>query len=186
MHLGKVLGVCLITQSRPIPCNCVDCCLPGSSVYELPRARILEKYWQYWQHWRSVAISFSRWSYWHRDRTSVSCVSCIIRQILYPLSHWGSLERSFRYHASYPFGLLLTKLQLWWTTDTHPHRFPSQDPTESLGYSSRGLSLIHGNVLYASIRYPREMRMITSPVMGNVVSAQKFICWSPYPQYCTM
>ena len=95
MHLGEVLRVCLITQSYPTLCDRVDCCLPGSSVYELLQARILEKYWQYWQYWGSVAISFSRWSSSHRDRTSVSCVSCIIRQDSVPAESLGKPGKKF-------------------------------------------------------------------------------------------
>ena len=53
-----------------------------SSVHGIPQARILE--------W--VAISSSRGSSWPRDWTSVSCTSCIERQILLPLSHLGNLS----------------------------------------------------------------------------------------------
>ena len=44
--------------------DCVDCCLPGSSVRGISQARMLE--------W--VAISFSRRSSQPRDQTHVSCV----------------------------------------------------------------------------------------------------------------
>ena len=43
----------------------MDCSPPGSSVYGILQARILE--------W--VAIPFSRGSYWPRDRTQVSCIA---------------------------------------------------------------------------------------------------------------
>ena len=46
---------------------------PGSSVHGISQARTLE--------W--AAISFSRGSLQFRDRTRVSCVSCIGKQILY-------------------------------------------------------------------------------------------------------
>ena len=49
-----------------------------SSVHKTLQARILE----------SVAISFSRESSWPRDRTHISCVSCIGRQILYHCATW--------------------------------------------------------------------------------------------------
>ena len=52
--------------------------MPGSSVYEISQARILE--------W--VAISSSRGSSRPRGRTQVSCVSCIGRQILYYRATW--------------------------------------------------------------------------------------------------
>ena len=54
-------------------CDPMDCSTPGSSLHGTSQARILE--------W--VAISFSRESYWPRDRTPFSCVSYIDRQILY-------------------------------------------------------------------------------------------------------
>ena len=61
----------------------MDCSLPGSSVYGISQARILE--------W--VAISYSRGSSQPRDQTCISCVSCIVcRRILYPLSHRESTE----------------------------------------------------------------------------------------------
>ena len=56
-------------------CDPVDCSPPGSSVYGISQARILE--------W--VAISFSRGSSQPRDQTHI----CIGRQILY---HWGTWE----------------------------------------------------------------------------------------------
>ena len=55
----------------------MDCSLPGFSVHGILQARI--------QEW--VAIPFSRESSRPRD---LSWVSCIGRQILYPLSHQGS------------------------------------------------------------------------------------------------
>ena len=63
-------GVCLVTESCLTLCNPMDCGPPGSSVYGIFQARILE--------W--VAISYSRGSSWPKDGT---CVSCIGRQILY-------------------------------------------------------------------------------------------------------
>ena len=52
-----------VTQSCPTPCDPMDCNLPGSSVHEIFKARVLE--------W--VASSFSRGSSWPRDWTHVSC-----------------------------------------------------------------------------------------------------------------
>ena len=51
----------------------VDCSSPGSSVYGILQARILE--------W--VAIPSSRGSFWPRDHTHVSFISCTERQVLY-------------------------------------------------------------------------------------------------------
>ena len=53
--------------------------LHGSSVHGIFQARMLE--------W--IAISSSRGSSWPRDRTCLSCISCISRQILY---HWAAWE----------------------------------------------------------------------------------------------
>ena len=57
----------------------MDCSLPGSSVYGILQARIVE----------SVAISFSRGSSWPRDRTHVSYVSYLGRQVLYHFTTLG-------------------------------------------------------------------------------------------------
>ena len=51
----------------------MDCSPPGSSVHEISQARIVE--------W--VSISFSGGSFWPKDQTHVSWISCIGRQILY-------------------------------------------------------------------------------------------------------
>ena len=56
----------------------MDCSSPGSSVHGIFQAGILE--------W--VAISSSRGSSQPRDRTHVSCISCIGRWILYLWSTW--------------------------------------------------------------------------------------------------
>ena len=64
----------VVGQLCSIVCNPMDCILPGSSVHGILQARILE--------W--VAFPFSKGSSQPRDRT---CVSCIVRQILYCLSH---------------------------------------------------------------------------------------------------
>ena len=55
-------------QSCPTLCYLMDCSLPGSSVHGVLQARILE--------W--AVIFFSRGSFWFRDWTHVSWVSCII------------------------------------------------------------------------------------------------------------
>ena len=69
---------CLVAESSKLFCNFMDYSAPGSSVHGISQARILE----------GVAISFSRGTSWPRDRTPISCIG---RQILYHLSHWGSL-----------------------------------------------------------------------------------------------
>ena len=54
-----------VTQSCPTLCDPMDCRLPGSSIYGIFQAGILE--------W--VAISFSRRSSQHRDHTQVSRIA---------------------------------------------------------------------------------------------------------------
>ena len=65
-------------------CDSMDCRPPGSSVHGISQTRILE--------W--VAISFPRGSSWPRDRSCVSCVSCIGRQILY---HWATWRKPMHF-----------------------------------------------------------------------------------------
>ena len=59
--------MCAQVQSCPTLYHPIDCSLPGSSVHEILQATILK--------W--VAISFARGSSRSRNRTQVSCVSCI-------------------------------------------------------------------------------------------------------------
>ena len=59
-------SVCVLaTQSCPAPCDPMACSPPGSSVFGILQARILE--------W--VGIPFSRGPSWHRDRTWVSRIA---------------------------------------------------------------------------------------------------------------
>ena len=68
-------------QSHSTLCYPIDCSLSDSSVHGILQARILE--------W--IAISSSRGSFWPRDCTHISSVSCIGRRILYhSLDHLGS------------------------------------------------------------------------------------------------
>ena len=71
-------SLCSVTQLCPTPCGPMDCSLPGSS--GIFQERILGQ----------VAISSFRGSFRPRDRTYVSCVSCIGRRILYHWCHLGS------------------------------------------------------------------------------------------------
>ena len=68
-------------QSCPTLCDPMNCSPPGSSVHGIFQARILA--------W--VAICYARGSSLPRDRTHLSCVSCIDRQILYPWATWEAL-----------------------------------------------------------------------------------------------
>ena len=74
-------------QTCPTLCDPMDRSPPGSSVYGTSQARILE--------W--VAIFFSSRSSPPRDQTSISCISCTGRQILY---HWATWEGPSPAHLS--------------------------------------------------------------------------------------
>ena len=65
-------------QSCPTFWDSVDCKPSGSSVHGIFQARILE----------CVAISYFRRSSWPRNWTSVSCIFCIGRWILYHRATW--------------------------------------------------------------------------------------------------
>ena len=75
-------GICMHAHSVFLTlCNPMDYSLPGSSVHGIFQSRILE--------W--VAILYSRGSFQSRDRTGVSCVSCISctgSLILYNCATW--------------------------------------------------------------------------------------------------
>ena len=72
----------LVTQVSLTLCKSLDCSLTGSLVHGISQAKILE--------W--VAISYSRGSSQPRDRTRVSCFSCIGRQILYHCTTWEAFN----------------------------------------------------------------------------------------------
>ena len=77
-HLKVSVVYCLVAKSCLTFCDPMDCSHPGFSVHGISQARILEQ----------VAISSSRGLSQSRDRTHVSCVFCIGRQILY----WATWE----------------------------------------------------------------------------------------------
>ena len=64
---------CSVFSVMSNSCNPMDCCLPVSSNHGVLQARTLE--------W--VAVPSSRGPFGPRDRTHVSFISCIDRQILY-------------------------------------------------------------------------------------------------------
>ena len=74
-------------------CNPTNCSLQGYSVHGIFQARILE----------CVAISYSRWSSWPRDRILLSYILCIGRWILYHCTIW---------EVSNPFLVALFKKQV--------------------------------------------------------------------------
>ena len=66
--------------SPVLSCDPIGCSAPGSSVYGILQARILE----------SIAMLSSRGSSWSRDWICVSCMSKSSKQMLYHLSHLGA------------------------------------------------------------------------------------------------
>ena len=106
----------------------MDCSPPGSFVYGIFQARILER----------VAISFSRVSSWLRDWI---CVSCICRWILYCWATWEAcvahlLTCYFNQHflnTSYVLGVIvilsLSHVQLFVTSWTAARQAPLSSTT---------------------------------------------------------
>ena len=68
-------------QSCPTLCNRLDYSPPGFSLHVILQARILEQ----------VAMTSSRGSPQPRDRTHISYVPCIFRQVLYQWCHLGTV-----------------------------------------------------------------------------------------------
>ena len=80
LRQNSICQFCVCAQSCPTVHDPLDCSPPGFSVHGIFQARILE--------W--VVISSSRGSSQPRDRTHVSCISCISRRVLYQQGHRGS------------------------------------------------------------------------------------------------
>ena len=75
------LFLCSVSLSYLNLCGPVDCSLPGYSVCGIFQARILE--------W--VDISYSRGSFWSRDPTHISYISCIGSWVLTTSATWEAL-----------------------------------------------------------------------------------------------
>ena len=80
---GVCVCVCVCVQLCSTLWDPIDCSPPGSSVHGISQARILE--------W--VATSCFRGSSWPKDRTRVSCVSCISRWILSHCVTWKAHKK---------------------------------------------------------------------------------------------
>ena len=81
VQLQVITKMCAQSLSLIWLCDPMDHSPPGSSVQGIFQARIME--------W--VAISSSRGSFWPREWTHISCVSCVDRRILYNGTTWESL-----------------------------------------------------------------------------------------------
>ena len=87
------VSLCVCAKSLqlcPTLCDPMDCSPPGSSVHGVLQARILE--------W--VAMPSSRGSSWPRDRTCISHVYCIGRQVLYQECHWEAPVSLWKWKVS--------------------------------------------------------------------------------------
>ena len=95
IHVGRNCVSCtlkvLVAQSCPTLCNPMDCSPLCSSVHGILQARVLE--------W--VAIPCSRGSSWPRDWIQAGLLH--YRQILYHLSHQGSLYLELGLTQNKPF-----------------------------------------------------------------------------------
>ena len=78
-------------------CDPTDCSLLGFSVHGILQARILE--------W--VAISFSRWSAWPRNRTQVFCTGGIL------FTHWTTEEAKYINQHSHVSITFIYKSRFW-------------------------------------------------------------------------
>ena len=86
LGLDICLCACSVAQSYLTLCDPLDCSTPGFSVHGILQARILA--------W--IAMPSSRGSSRVRDRTCVSCISSVGRQVLYHCATWEApLPASF-------------------------------------------------------------------------------------------
>ena len=141
-------------------CDPMDCSPPGSSVYGISQARILE--------W--VAISFYRGFSQLRDRTHVSCIFCIGGWILY---HWATWEDQVIYklyvnsrrcyisvwtrmeNSSFAFGTLLELF--FWIFSICGGLNPLEE-VEDLEMDN--FQVIHAHVLCGSLHMPWRTRAL--------------------------
>ena len=97
--------------SRVWLCDTVNCSPPGSSVYGIAQAKMLE--------W--VAISSSRGSSWPRDPT---CISCIGRWILHHWATWEVLNLTLKGVFNTPYFLSVTYVFLHALLSSEMPAFP--------------------------------------------------------------
>ena len=78
---NKKPKILFLAQLHPTLCSPIDVTCQAPLSMGFPRQ----------EFWSEDAISYSRGSSQPRDRTQVSCISCIGRQNFYPQHHLGSL-----------------------------------------------------------------------------------------------
>ena len=143
--------------------DAMDCSSPGPSVRGTSQARILE--------W--AAISSSRVSSPPRDRTRVSCVSCIGRQILYHCATWEALRAALTVLLSFE---LIFVTSMSWTSQValmvkNPHA--NAGDTGDMGLIS-GLGRSPGGGHVNPLQYScLENPMIEEPVGLQSMRSQR-------------
>ena len=150
--------VCSVSQLCQILWDPMD--LPGSSVHRnfFFQARILKR----------CAIPFSRGSFWLRDRTRTSCISCIGRQILY---HWATLGSPYLYLCLCLY-LNLFHLYLYWLNDTRPlnHQYFKQKTTIAMNDEQQA----GPRPFFAGIL---NVFVVTTPTPPGVLTLCDFYLW---------
>ena len=101
-NITYIVCVCpfVDAQSCPTICDPMECSLPGSSVYGIFQARILDQ----------VTISYSRGSLQTWDQTSISSISCIGRWILYHSTTCNLCNKLFTFIVNYNLCKLFVNL----------------------------------------------------------------------------
>ena len=132
LKLGGKKLVWVYAQSRPTLWDPMDYSLPDSSVHGIFQAEVLEL----------VVISSSRGSSWSKDRTPISCVSCIGKWILYHCTIWEVQWLSYCYlyperiHISFSqvsgttSNIGLSESNFWACNFSGPHRWIKTIPCE--------------------------------------------------------
>ena len=120
------LHVCSVVSDSWDP---MDGSPPASSVHEISQARTLKQ----------VATYSSRGSAWSRNRTCVSCVSCIGRRILYHWTTWeGPRERRAR-TLKQQAAMLLQQTFTHKHRNIHIYKFHLYKILKNANYSDRNL-----------------------------------------------
>ena len=131
-NMMTIIHAFSVAQLSPTLCSPMDYSLPDSSVHGIFQAEVLEL----------VVISSSRGSSWSKDRTPISCVSCIGKWILYHCTIWEVQWLSYCYlyperiHISFSqvsgttSNIGLSESNFWACNFSGPHRWIKTIPCE--------------------------------------------------------
>ena len=114
-------SVCMRAQLYSTLCDPIDCSPPGSSIQGT-----------FWAILEWVSISFSRRSSWPRDQTHISCVSCIIGQIILCVY---SPFTPYRYNAI----LIKLSMPFFFSTELEQKKFTTCMETQKTSSSQSNL-----------------------------------------------